>query len=332
MPVFKMPVPVKIMGRSSSITNSFVNGIIPCIEPTENEIDEALSVLGMNRETACCAYCGSPHTEWDHLNPIVDDKQPTGYISEIHNLVPACSKCNQSKGNKDWKTWIYSDAQLSPKSKGTPDLDERVSRLKEYEATFEPRKFNFEEITGVELWSKHWDNYERIIDAMRLAQSTSDEIKKLIMENVGISVQRKPKQPNYVRAGNTNNQNESFPSNTEDEALLEESGIAKRDNETLQHYVQRSFCFLMKNSYIPDRELRDLSDKEYTNRVLGLNDRFLSRERWFDSSGNSRAWKDPYHGYYLCSEWNKRRFHIIEPKYRHWVAQMIRTGKMTNRA
>ena len=32
--VFKMPVPVKIKGRTSSITNAFVNGIIPVIEPT----------------------------------------------------------------------------------------------------------------------------------------------------------------------------------------------------------------------------------------------------------------------------------------------------------
>ena len=39
--VFNMPNPVTIMGRSSSITNSFVNGIIPVIEPTEAEIKEA---------------------------------------------------------------------------------------------------------------------------------------------------------------------------------------------------------------------------------------------------------------------------------------------------
>ena len=63
-----MPNPVRIMGRSSSITNSFVNGIIPVVPPTAAQVDEALSVLGM--EEAVCAYCGGPFTEWDHLRPL----------------------------------------------------------------------------------------------------------------------------------------------------------------------------------------------------------------------------------------------------------------------
>ncbi len=96
-----MPVPVKIMARTSSITNSFVNGIIPVIQPNDEEIVEALSILGMTPDTVCCAYCGDASTEWDHLRAIVKDRRPTGYISEIHNLVPACGKCNQSKGNKN---------------------------------------------------------------------------------------------------------------------------------------------------------------------------------------------------------------------------------------
>ena len=48
--VFNMPNPVTIMGRSSSITNSFVNGIIPVIEPTESEIREALKILEQNED------------------------------------------------------------------------------------------------------------------------------------------------------------------------------------------------------------------------------------------------------------------------------------------
>lgn len=101
--VFKMPNPVKITGRTSSITNSFVNGIIPVVMPTEHEVEEALETLGMTEETICCSYCGDTCTEWDHFHPLIRDKQPTGYISEIHNLVPACSKCNESKGCRDWR-------------------------------------------------------------------------------------------------------------------------------------------------------------------------------------------------------------------------------------
>src|SRR5689334_15042184 len=82
---FKMPKPVKITGRASSITNSFINGIIPVVFTTNEEVQTALSILGM-LESVRCAYCGDAYTEWDHLRPLVLGKKPTGYISEIHNL------------------------------------------------------------------------------------------------------------------------------------------------------------------------------------------------------------------------------------------------------
>lgn len=61
--IFRMPTPVKITGRTSSITNAFVNGIIPVIEPTEEEIESALKTLGMDKDHIVCAYCGNPYTE-----------------------------------------------------------------------------------------------------------------------------------------------------------------------------------------------------------------------------------------------------------------------------
>ncbi len=60
---FSMPNPVKITGRASSVTNSFVNGIIPIIPPTKEEITKVLQVLGMNDKTIRCAYCGDRQTE-----------------------------------------------------------------------------------------------------------------------------------------------------------------------------------------------------------------------------------------------------------------------------
>ncbi|WP_372491581.1 HNH endonuclease [Microbacterium galbinum] len=80
-------------------------------------------------ERVACAYCGDTSTEWDHLRPLVDKQRPTGYISEIRNLVPACGKCNQSKGNKAWRTWMFSDARLSPKRRGVADIDARAARI-----------------------------------------------------------------------------------------------------------------------------------------------------------------------------------------------------------
>lgn len=126
--IFKMPKNVKITGRTSSITNSFVNGIIPCIKPTKEEILECLSILGLDSENLSCAYCGDKCSEWDHFRPIVKDKGPTGFITEIGNLVPSCGNCNQSKSGAYWKMWILSDANESPKSRNIVDLEERIQR------------------------------------------------------------------------------------------------------------------------------------------------------------------------------------------------------------
>lgn len=91
---FSMPRPVNIAGRTSSVTNAFVNGVIPTRRPTEQDVEEVLRILELNAVDLRCSYCGDRATEWDHLRPLISAKRPTGYISEIANLVPACSKCN----------------------------------------------------------------------------------------------------------------------------------------------------------------------------------------------------------------------------------------------
>lgn len=198
MSAFRMPKPVKITGLSSSVTKSFVNGIIPCINPTEEEVRNALLVLGMTAESVRCAYCGGDCTEWDHLKPLISSKAPTGYISEIHNLVPSCGKCNQSKGNREWREWIVSDANLSPKTRGVPDLAERIERLEGYERAFQPIRLDFREIVGDELWEEHWRNYEAVISAMEAARDTSDKVKGLIAQAVMAKSERSRTSPKSV--------------------------------------------------------------------------------------------------------------------------------------
>lgn len=176
MSVFKMPVPVKITGRTSTISNAFVSSIVPVIEPTPEEVIEALQTLEMTDDNIECIYCGSRYSEWDHLNPLVKDGEPTGYISEIANLVPACGKCNQSKGNKNWKTWMQSSAKLSPKTKGVQDLERRIRLLEQYERLHKVRYFNFSEISG-ELWEVHQNNKKLLFNLMRNSQDNAEKIK-----------------------------------------------------------------------------------------------------------------------------------------------------------
>lgn len=178
--IIKMPKVMKITGRSSSITNAFINSIIPVIKPTENQVKKALEILQMSHDNVQCSYCGIPSTEWDHLRPLVENKKPTGFVSEIHNLVPSCGKCNQSKGNKYWKDWMTSDAKLSPKSKGVIDLDERITRLEKYEKWGTPTCIDFESIVGKKIWEKHWNNCEEVQSVMKQSQILADEISKKI--------------------------------------------------------------------------------------------------------------------------------------------------------
>jgi hypothetical protein len=171
-----MPTPMKITGRSSSITNAFISSIIPVVSPSEEEVKQALEILGMTPETFQCAYCGDNASEWDHLRPLVKNKKPTGYISEIHNLVPSCGKCNQSKGNKEWRIWMLSTAKLSPASRGIEDIQERVKRLEAYENHKAPTKMDFLTIVGSDMWAQHQENLGRVQALLRESQTLAAKI------------------------------------------------------------------------------------------------------------------------------------------------------------
>jgi hypothetical protein len=184
---FRMPTALTITGRTSSITNAFVGSIIPVLFPTEEEVVEALTVLGMSSADVRCAYCGDPYTEWDHLHPLVVDQEPTGYISEIANLVPSCGKCNQSKGKKPWRDWMRSSAPRCPAMRGVADLEGRMKRLEEYEQWRQAKQFNFRSMVGEELWSEHWKNWNKMRDQMKKSQACAEKLKNQIAARIHLN-------------------------------------------------------------------------------------------------------------------------------------------------
>ena len=264
--VFVMPKQVSITARSSSITNSFVNGIIPCVSPTEEEVAAALSVLGMDEHSVACAYCGDPFTEWDHLNPLVKDKRPTGYVSEIHNLVPSCGKCNQSKGNKPWFEWMVSNADKSPRTRGIPDLRERVERLMEYERLFKPIKLDFESIVGSEKWNEHWNNCETLHGMMREYQVLSDEIKQIIADSVAHPASDATGDSAKAVMDTVGNQTHKEPTNSDPGISMETpydtqvptwlpSGLIGVDSRPNKQFVLRCLTYLESHSSDKQRDL-----------------------------------------------------------------------------
>lgn len=177
---FRMPSVQTMMSRKSSITNAFVNALVPVVPPSSEEIAQALQILGMDPNDVRCAYCGDRSSEWDHLRPLVIKRRPTGYISEIGNLVPSCGKCNQSKGNQNWLTWMQGSAKLSPKSRGKPCIEDRIARLKNYEKSQMIHPINFEAMVGAEEWEEYWATYDRLVEALRASQQLADQLKAKI--------------------------------------------------------------------------------------------------------------------------------------------------------
>jgi 5-methylcytosine-specific restriction endonuclease McrA len=176
----QLPKATSVTGRSSSITNAFVSAIIPVIEPTEEEELEALSILQIDPSDIRCAYCGDRATEWDHLRPIINSQEPTGYITEIANLVPSCGKCNQSKGKSHWRSWMESGARLSPKTRGIPDLEKRIERLQEYASWRPPRRIDFSNVVGPELWQRHRENWRGVLELLNKSQELATEIRGIV--------------------------------------------------------------------------------------------------------------------------------------------------------
>jgi hypothetical protein len=181
---FQMPTPMKISGRSSSITAAFVTAIVPQVEPREEEIREALNILEMSPDRMECVYCGGSYSEWDHLRPLVSGQKPTGFITEIRNLVPSCGKCNQSKGNKDWKVWMMSDARLSPKSRGVKDIELRMGSLTKYEQWGDLVPIDLSAFVTKEDWDQHWENWKTLLRAMNDAQKHAAILKATIQKKI----------------------------------------------------------------------------------------------------------------------------------------------------
>jgi hypothetical protein len=182
---FQMPSVQTMVSRKSSITNAFVNAVIPTSMPSPSEIGEALAILGMSPDDVRCAYCGDKSTEWDHLRPLVRNRRPTGFISEIANLVPACGKCNQSKGNKPWKEWLMSSAKLSPTGRGILRNELRIAALERYEQWKPPTQIDFVSILGAEEWERYWSLCEEVNDELRRAHEVAVRLRSRVAAILG---------------------------------------------------------------------------------------------------------------------------------------------------
>ena len=178
---FRMPSGLTISGRSSTMVNAFVNAVVPFVLPSPSEIAHVLRILGMEPSDVRCAYCGDKATESDHLYPLVREGSPTGYITSIRNLVPACGKCNQSKGGRPWKEWMQGTARLSPRSRGIPDVEARIARLEAYEEWAQPVPIPLDTLADAELWERYTSLRQQLLTSMSEAQILANTIRGQVL-------------------------------------------------------------------------------------------------------------------------------------------------------
>ena len=140
----KFPQPDFVSTRSSTLARSMASSLMPRIGIDDNGngitmINKWAELLyGDNvPDPLTCVYCGKKADELDHLFPLINNQQPSGYCTELANLVPCCRKCNGSKSSKTWWEYMCNDKSKSQYAHltatgGEAGLENRRERLRCY--------------------------------------------------------------------------------------------------------------------------------------------------------------------------------------------------------
>jgi len=105
-----------------------------------------------------CAFCGAKQAQRkDHLVPVI---QCGDFIPR--NVVPACQKCDDSKGQKEYHKWMRnSNSQRSLKARGFADkqVEERIKLIEKWQSGYRP-------MTEAELFGEDYARYQELLQKM----------------------------------------------------------------------------------------------------------------------------------------------------------------------
>lgn len=152
----KYPAADKISSRSSTICRSMACTLMPRY-PCTNEDENKWKKFFSDKE---CAYCGKKATHLDHLFPLIDKRKPTGYMTEVSNLVPCCSLCNQRKGNINFVEYMRSDKCQYIGDKN--DQDKRINKINEFQNQMPAKRICIDSVILSE-WQKILTEYDDLL-------------------------------------------------------------------------------------------------------------------------------------------------------------------------
>jgi 5-methylcytosine-specific restriction endonuclease McrA len=177
---------LKLGNRKGTIQGAFWKALYPVEAPRSDQISERLSAFEWKAEENApqCVYCGKLATDWDHFMSARAEPEPespaivtfTGYGSLLSNLVPACSRCNQSKRHAQWRDWLGSDAHHAFGATSAANHPERELRLAQLEAMATRERRQPIEPHKTALWSRYVQLLLEIQERLDLA----DEVAALI--------------------------------------------------------------------------------------------------------------------------------------------------------
>jgi hypothetical protein len=120
----------------------------------------------------------------EHFRPLVKGTFPTGYGSDIYNLVPSCKFCNENKGNSDWNEWM-ADSK-NPGITISDDHSKRVEVLKGFQDWGNGKVIciPYIELVGEQKWNEYISKYGELLNFMddmnQLQKDIRNEVKKRI--------------------------------------------------------------------------------------------------------------------------------------------------------
>lgn len=119
---------------------------------TEDDRDAALKFF------KGCAFCGSPEARRnDHLVPVI---RCGDFVRQ--NVVPACAKCDDSRGQEDFHKWMReatSPSSLRQRGFTHDQIEERIQRIEQWQAGYKPR-------TEEQVFGKNLSSYRLILEKM----------------------------------------------------------------------------------------------------------------------------------------------------------------------
>lgn len=181
---YKMPTRSTLKQRSSTINNAFAMSITPYIRPNDSELENYYNSLKIKEGQ--CAYCLRDGNGRAHLKPLVSNGMPTGYITDIHNLVPCCQRCNSAKGSKTFEEWYKSIDNIERlKNIGLTDeiIEERYNAILEFGKNI-PSPIDYKKIVGEKLWQEYNDRRVRLNQQLKDDQEFCDTLYSIIINKM----------------------------------------------------------------------------------------------------------------------------------------------------